>query len=353
MITSHNKSYSSRASIDGIEVIYLPVAYDNSMSFSSRGIAFIKFMFLACIESMKQRHIDICYVMTTPLSTGMVALFNKCLLRRPYLFEVGDLWPKVPIEMGLIKSKWKIRLLEWLEGMFYKKAKGLVGLSDPITAHLASIAPEVPVKTIFNIANHVPLLVSKPSKGLPAQTTAPQFVIAYTGTFGLANDLERVVVLAESVQDLPILFLLVGDGAEKQKITQLLVSKALSNVKIYDFMSKNEVLEIVGLCDALLVSFAPVESLHTGSPNKFFDSLGAGKLVITNFRGWIGDLIESEKCGFVAENELIFRQRIMAFLNDRQMLGTYQQNARQLGKHRFSLEVLSKKQLSFIQRLVT
>lgn len=352
MITSHNHKGRIRKSIDGIDVVYLPVSYDNSMSFFRRGIAFIKFMIWAMVESLLHRQVDFCYVMTTPLSTGIIALFNKYILLRPYVFEVGDLWPKVPFDMGLIKAKWKQTLLIFFEKICYRKAKGLVGLSNPITEHLQLIAPEIPAQTVFNISDCEHFSPApKRTDWLDKYDIKDQLVISYTGTFGLANDLSQLIDFAMVVEGLPIRFLMVGDGAEKQQFLKLVERRGLTNIQVYPSMSKTQILEVVNVSDAMLVSFAPVDSLHTGSPNKFFDALAAGKLVVSNFRGWLGDLIEKECCGLVAESPDQFKQKILAFIDDAELLKTYQANARKLAKQKFDLKIQSKRQQEFIQQL--
>ena len=353
VITAHNNPIRVKSVIEGIEVTYLPVGYDNQMSFSQRGKAFLKFMTLAILESVKQRDINLCYVMTSPLSTGAVALFNKLLLQRPYIFEVGDIWPEVPIEMGLIKTNWKRNVLRLLERIFYKHACGLVGLSEPITSHLERLAPDVPRQTIFNISD------CETFKYMPKQRAYTQqygledkFVISYTGTFGLANDLCRMIDLAEAVSDLPIAFLMIGEGAEKRKFESELEESDLTNIHVYGAMPKQEIHHVVNISDAMLVSFADFPSLHTGSPNKFFDALAAGKLIVSNFDGWIGELIQKENCGIVITSPIDFRNKIEPFINDSAKLSIYQAKAKELAEQRFSLEIQSKKQFDFIQQVI-
>lgn len=353
MITAHGEKHRVRKLVDGIDVIYLPVAYSNEMKFEQRSQAFFRFMLLAIKESIGQRNIDFCYVMTTPLSTGVVALFNKFAMGRPYLFEVGDLWPKVPIEMGLLKAKWKQKLLNWLEGVFYRNARGLIGLSDPITKHLQLIAPKVPAQTVFNISECEHFVPAKKKTDWVEKKygVKDQLVISYTGAFGLANDLSQVVGLAKEVEDLPIRFLMIGEGAEKEKIKEQVEESGIQNVQIFDAMDKNQLLELINVSDAMMVSFAAYESLYTGSPNKFFDALAAGKLVITNFNGWIGALIETENCGFSANSPQTFLHKIKPFVEQAGLLQTFQSNSRRLAEEKFDLKIQSKKQQKFIEQL--
>ncbi|WP_422360753.1 glycosyltransferase family 4 protein [Reichenbachiella sp.] len=352
MITAHNEKHRSRKLVDGIDVIYLPVAYSNEMKFERRTRAFIKFMLLAIKASISQRKVDFCYVMTTPLSTGVVALFNKFVMGRLYLFEVGDLWPRVPIEMGLLKAKWKQKILGWLEGVFYRNAKGLIGLSDSITKHLQQTAPKAAAQTVFNIADCSHFMRTPKRKDwVDKYGVKGQFVISYTGTFGLANDLSQWLDFAKEVEGLPIRFLMVGDGAEKGKIEKLAHDYELSNMQFYESMNKSQILEVINISDAMMVSFAAYESLHTGSPNKFFDALAAGKLVITNFNGWIGALIEAENCGFSANSSQSFLRKVKPFVEKPDLLQTFQANARRLAEERFDLKIQSGRQQEFIKQL--
>lgn len=354
MISAHNGRGRIKENVKGIDVIYLPVPYNNEMGFGQRAMAFVKFVILAMIESCRHRKIDICYIMTTPLTTGLVALFNKFILARPYIFEVGDLWPKVPIDMGLIKSGlWK-RTLKLFERIFYRQATGLIGLSEPITDHIKGSAPKTPVQTIYNIADCSMLVPrDKDQKILSNYMALDKFVISYTGTFGIANDLQRLIELMETIQDLPVLLLMVGGGAERGKIDQLLKSKGLNNVCIKEPMSKEKIIEVLRITDVMFISFANVVSLHTGSPNKLFDALAAGKPVVTNFRGWVGDMIEAEECGFVADSAERFREILIELIQNRGMLKNYGLRARQLAEERFDLPIQSARQINFIRSLVS
>ena len=352
MITAYNGTKKKHTDVDGIQVVYLPVSYDNKMTFKRRMLAFLQFSCWACMESMRQRNIDLCYVMTTPLTTGLVALFNKVFLRRPYIFEVGDLWPRVPIDMGLVTASWQKKILFGAEQLFYRQAKGLVGLSSPITEHLQAIAPQTLCQTVFNISN---CTFFKPETKDPDLVkkygVEDQLVISYTGTFGYANDLGEILNWMKAVADLPIRFLLVGDGAEKEKVRQIITSQAMGNVTLMDHVPKDQLREILNITDAVLISFLPVPSLHTGSPNKLFDGLAAGKLIITSFSGWIDELISKHECGGACATPEEFRAFITPFLSSKDKLNSYQRNARALAEAQFSLDIQSKKWLDLLTQL--
>ena len=105
MVTAHNGPYEVKK-IDGVAVHYLPVPYDNSFGFAQRLWSFWSFVKLAKKEAKSLPKQDLAYVMTTPLTTGFIATYLKKELNLSYYFEVGDLWPEAPIQMGVIKNKW-------------------------------------------------------------------------------------------------------------------------------------------------------------------------------------------------------------------------------------------------------
>jgi glycosyltransferase involved in cell wall biosynthesis len=83
--------------------------------------------------------------------------------------------------------------------------------------------------------------------------------------------------------------------------------------------------------------------LETGSPNKFFDGLAAGKLIIINFGGWIKNEIENHLCGvYVNPNQPAdFTKKVIPFLSDKKLLENYQQASRKLAEKHYSRNLLS------------
>jgi len=115
LITSHNKPFAEVKYIEGIKVHYLPVFYDNNLGFIKRIFSFYKFMRLVAKKARSIKNIDICYATSTPLTIGVSALKIKKELKIPYYFEVRDLWPEAPVQMGIIKNRFIKSYLERLE----------------------------------------------------------------------------------------------------------------------------------------------------------------------------------------------------------------------------------------------
>ena len=131
MLTTSNSISDSivRKKISGIDVIYLKVLYDQKMSVFLRFISFLKFMVLSTYHAYKIKNIDLVIATSTPLSVGFPAFFLNKIKKLPYIFEVRDLWPEVPIQMGAIKNKLIINILRYVEKAFYKYSIHIVALS--------------------------------------------------------------------------------------------------------------------------------------------------------------------------------------------------------------------------------
>ncbi|MFK7900985.1 MAG: glycosyltransferase family 4 protein [Cyclobacteriaceae bacterium] len=334
MITAHDQEEYQVKEVEGIKVHYLPIPYSNHLSFFQRIIAFLRFINQSIQLASRIKDVDLNYVMTTPLSTGVVALYLKWIKRTPYFFEVGDLWPAVPIQMGIIKNP----LLKWLlhsfEKLVYRKSDRLVALSPDIQKYIKQKAPKIQSVCIPNIADTITYL--------PSKETQQPFTIGYFGTIGKANHIEFLLAAANHAKQekLALEFIVAGEGSELERIKKKSEQQKLTNITFYPFGNREQIVQLMKKCEAVYVSFWDKPLLATGSPNKFFDGLAAGKFVIINFQGWIKALIEKEGCGFSynPNQPEEFVQQLKPFLSDKVKLKQVQDQSRKLAERQFSKE---------------
>jgi len=346
MITAHDGAYEVKE-IDGFKVHYLPVAYDNSFDFIQRLWAFAKFVRLARKEALKLPNQELAYVMTTPLTTGFIATYLKKKINLPYYFEVGDLWPEAPIKMGVIKNKWLKSWLYSLEKKFYFEAEKVIALSPAIRNYIEKVSPNTKVHVIPNMAD---CKFFEPEYSVGDFSESNKFQITYCGAIGKANHLEFLADAAKECdrQQLPVHFNIIGHGSEMKRLKSSV--KRSKNVTFYPHSSKKCVRNLLDRSDAVYVSFKDVEVLGTGSPNKFFDSLAAGKLTIVNFNGWIKNLIAKNKCGFYHDPHRPedFTRKLKVFLASQELLGKYQKNGRKLAELYYNKEIQTTKLLKIL-----
>ncbi|MEM9859794.1 MAG: glycosyltransferase family 4 protein [Bacteroidota bacterium] len=340
VITAYNDKKYSTLTLNGYTVHRLPIYYSNHLSFWSRIHAFWLFAYQAYRVLRRIKNIKLNYVISTPLTTGLIALFAERRMDIPYIFEVGDLWPEAPVQLGVLKNPLLITLAKILEKKTYQRATSIVALSEPIKQYIAKIAQNKSIEVITNMADTD---FFRPSKKLNQE----KFTIGYLGTFGLANHLEYLVD-AIKVAPANVEFILMGSGAQYQKIRSL--TQGLNQVVWEEEGNKEKVRTLMAKCDAIYISFHHAPILATGCPNKLFDGLAAGKFIIANFGGWVKELIESENCGFSYDprypNDLF--RKLAPFIRNPDQLKTAQKKAVELAQQSFTPDSQLKKLEQFM-----
>ncbi|MGB3181453.1 MAG: glycosyltransferase family 4 protein [Cyclobacteriaceae bacterium] len=296
VITAHNEPVYQEHTLKGVEVHYLPVPYDNAFGFLRRIRAFLRFSYKAIRLAGRLPAADLAYILSTPLTTGIIGLYLKRYRDIPYLFDVADLWPRAPVEIGAIRHPFLINQLYWLEKKIYCKAEKVVALSPAIQDDILMRMPDLDVEMIPNMAD-----LDFFGGDSSLKNEDGPFIITYFGTAGVANHLEFLLDAAEATRDIlpEVSYYIVAEGARLEAIKNESKRRGLTTVvKFVDYMPKKQLRKFLDRADAVYISFKDLPVLETGSPNKFFDGLAAGKMIITNFRGWIADLVRNENIGF-------------------------------------------------------
>ncbi len=355
MVTSWNEKFYRSEAIDGIKVHYLPVYYDNHLGFGQRIKAFGKFVYHACKLIPKLEKPDVCYAMSTPLTVGLIALWVKVRLHIPYYFEIGDLWPAAPIQMGFIRNRLVKQMLYALERKIYQDADKIIAMSPGIRDHVEAVVPNKDVYLIPNMSDCSFLQMEcKEESHEILFDVKDTFVVTYMGAAGRANHLEYLLDAAISCQTqrAPVRFLVVAYGSELDRIKRISEAKKISNITFLPYQSKEGLKKILNITDAVYISYAPAPVLQTGSPNKFFDGLAAGKLIILNNSGWLREITELNKCGFYADPHKpeTFVEKLMPFIKDRNLLFSYQKSARSVAEHYYSKDLQIQKLLKVFNK---
>lgn len=303
MITSSSKFSERvhRANVDGIEVYYLKEDYNQNMGIARRLKAFIKFMYKSSQLAYHQKSIDLVFATSTPLTIGIPALLLKWFKNIPFVFEVRDLWPEVPIQMGAIKNQLLVRIARQLEKTIYRNANHVIALSPGMKDGILKYIPEEKTSMIPNMAKMDQFWPRERNfemmEKLGLSTTT--FKVVHFGSLGLANGAHTIINSAKLLKgNNSIEFLFVGGGSTENELVKMVEEAGLENVKFLGKYPMQEVSEIVNFCDVSMISFLDLPILYTNSPNKLFDSLSAGKPIIVNSAGWTKDIAEEYSCGF-------------------------------------------------------
>jgi glycosyltransferase involved in cell wall biosynthesis len=350
MITAHNhKDYDLRI-IDGIKVHYLPVPYDNAFGLLQRSVAFFRFVSKAKGLIKKLPRPDLLYITSTPLTTGLLGLWAKKKFALPYIFEVRDLWPEAPIQIGVIRNKWIKKVLFYLEGKIYSQALKIVALSPGVKNYIKNTCQRADISLIPNFCDtqfFSPL--GKEEQKLESLGLKKKFTITYTGAVGRVNALHEFLYLAKEAQDqsLDWQFILMGKGVKLQELEVLAKELMLTNFRFFPFGNKHQVRDILAATDVVYVSFDHFPVLQSNSPNKFFDALAMGKAVLVNYKGWVYELIKEHRSGIYhhPDNARKTIWQLKTLSENPQVLHQMQKNARNLATLHFTKEKAVRKLL--------
>jgi glycosyltransferase involved in cell wall biosynthesis len=244
---------------------------------------------------------DVIFATHTPLPIGLAGISLSRHFDVPFVFEVRDLWPEGLVDLGVLKNPVAIWWLRRLAKKIYVAADHIVALAPGMKDGIMRAGIRSDQITV--IPNCSDLDVFRPdldgSRWRERLGLADQFTAIYFGAMGPANGLKYVIeaarILAQRGRD-DIVIILQGDGAERAGLEEMARHYKLENMVFQDPVPKDEIAQAVAGCQVCMTILRP--SKHNAwSPNKMFDALAAGKPVLINVPGWLGETIENNDCG--------------------------------------------------------
>ncbi len=332
----------------GIKVKVLNIEISNKQPFVKRVSTFIKFALLSSWFALTLKA-DVVIASSGPLTVGLPGLVAHYFRRKKFVFEVRDLWPDVSIEIGALKKPLLIRIARILEKRCYKAASLIVTLSPGMADHIRKNHDLDNVISVPNAADNAFWDVHDPSWQLPEWAQGKRIAL-YTGNIGAINNstllFDAAVDLIERGRE-DIIIMLIGDGQEREKLAQKAKQMSLSTFKILDLMPKTELRHWLqrSMCSVVPLQGNPI--LDTSSPNKLFDSLACGVLVIQTTNGWIKEFIAESECGLTVSatdpNELA--DVLISLADSDELCERMGSNAKRVAETEFDSDLLSTRML--------
>jgi len=346
-----------RGKVDGIDIIELDLPYSNYDSFLKRSWIFLLFAWQSIGLALSLKY-DLLFATSTPLTAGIPGIFATLLRRKPFVFEVRDLWPELPREMGVITNPvilWAMGVLEW---MSYHSARGCIGLSPGIVNGITQrgISPD----RVAMVPNGCDLEMFNPLVGdvlRPDGVGEGDFVAVFTGAHGIANGLDAVldaagVLMERGRGDIRLVF--IGDGKLKPALVARAKREGLVNCLFIDSVSKLKLTAYLRGADAGLMLLANVPAFYYGtSPNKFFDYIAIGLPVLNNYPGWLAGMIKDNNCGIAIEpdNPIAFADALEKMADNPLLRKEMSSNARNFAVKEFDRAKLGNNFVNFLERM--
>jgi len=303
---------------------------------------------------------DAVVVTSPPLFVGGSGLLISRLKRIPMIFEIRDLWPESAIDTGVLTNKFIIKFAYWFEAFIYRKAK-LINVLTPAFYKTLNEKKGVDKSKLIMIPNAADFSLSEEiMENFDRKIFRKQhdlenyFVITYVGAHGVANHLEQILEAGKKLEDTNVLFLLIGQGMEKDRLKEKAKQMNVINVRFLDAVPKSEVFKYILASEMGASVLKKVDTFKTVYSNKSFDYFSCKKPILMAIDGVSRELVEEARAGIYVEPENAeeYSKAIREYLNDEARLQREGENGYQYAKNNFDREFLAKEYLKSIEKVI-
>lgn len=346
-----NKFYQ-KEKLDGIEVIRVWSYITSNSGFLKRVLDYISFAIMAFIFGLFKKY-DVIIATSPQFFTTWAAWALSKIRRKPWVFELRDLWPESIKTVGAMKQGKMIEILEKIELGLYKSSNKVIAVTDAFKTNLISRGIEESKIEVITNGSNLDLFYpqNKDELLLNELEINDKFIVGYIGTHGMAHSLDFIVKSISKIDDSSIHFLFIGDGAMKQTILKIADDMNIKNITFLDPIKKEEVPKYLSLCDISLAPLKKEDNFKTVIPSKIFEASAMEKPTLLGVEGQAQEILEKYDSGlcFEPENEKDFLEKLYQ-LRDKEVYTRCQIGCKRLAKD-FDRKVLANEMLKIIKAL--
>lgn len=306
--------------VDGIKYIWIktPEYNGNGISRVLNIFSFVRQTYFNANKLAKQLKPDVVIASSTYPSDNYTARKIAKICKAKHIYEVHDLWPLSPMELGNM-SKYHpfIMLMQHGENYAYRHCDAVVSMLPNTKEHMQQHGLDlnkwhyIPNGIVIDDWNNPEPIPQEYDRLFADLKKKGKFIIGYTGGHAVSNALETLIDAATLLKDDDkISFILVGDGVEKSKLIEKAVG--LENVIFLNPVSKKAMPTLLIKMDAVCFGANKSKLYKYGiSMNKMMDYMMAEKPVI-QYIDTEYDIIQKAEAGFSveAQNPLLLAECI-------------------------------------------
>jgi len=349
----YKNRFFQKENIDGIDVIRVWSYISSNSGFTKRVLDYISYAFMAFLVGIFQKH-DVIIATSPQFFTTWAGWALSKVKRKPWIFELRDLWPETIKTVGAMKQGKIIEILEKIELSLYRSANIVIPVTDAFKANLIHRGIDAnKISVITNGSNNDLFYGQDKDKALLDELNlTDKFIVGYIGTHGMCHGLDFIVQSLPKIKDKEIHFLFIGDGAMKESIVQLSKELALQNITFLDSISKSDVPRYLSICDISLAPLKNEGNFRTVIPSKIFEAAAMEKPTLLGVRGQAQKIIEKYNAGicFEPENEDDFIEKLL-LLRDEKIYIECQKGCLELAKM-YDRKKLARDMLKIVKTVV-
>ncbi len=272
---------------------------------------YASFCLSAAVRGIRLPRPDVIIATSPQLLVGLSGWWLACAKRVPFVFEVRDLWPESLTAVGVGSGNSVLyRSLSAIANFLYSRSDHIVVVTPAFKEFLVK-ERHLPAAKISVIENGVETTVFSPCSAETISTLKDEmglqgkFVISYIGTMGMAHGLETLLDAAAQLQEENprVIFLVIGEGSEKERIRSLAASRGLANILFLDQQPREKIPALISASDACLVLLKKTEIFKTVIPTKMLEFMSCARPVILGVEGQAHAIVEEAGAGIAIEPE--------------------------------------------------
>jgi glycosyltransferase involved in cell wall biosynthesis len=323
-------------------------------NFFIRLYIYINFFFKSIFSIIFRRSKYNLVIATIPSPfSGVLGIIAKIRFRCKFILDIRDLWPECIKNVGLFrKNKFLLKIAYVLEKVIFKFTDSIVINSNGFKEYINKNKYK---KRVVFIPNGLQVSEIERYEKIRRKTNKHRkFTVIYTGMIGLPQNVTSLVRVARNLRHIEdIEFKIIGTGIQREKVLELIDHYDLKNIRVYNPMPKNKVVEEVAKCHIGLAHLRKDSAFDLVIPGKIIDYMGIGIPIVAGVEGYAAKVINDSESGLVVEPDdyVGLSKAIMKIYNDKKLYEYYSKNGMDYCLNNFCVENNLIKYIDLIERV--
>lgn len=309
---------------------------------------------------LTEKNVDCVYLESTPPIQGLLGSLLKIFRNIPFVYCLQDIFPDSLAGTSLAKKGgllWKIGRV--IEDFTYKHADKIIVISEDFKNNImAKGVPEDKIVVVYNwVDQNAVVDIPREKNKLfdKYNIDRKKFYIEYSGNIGLTQNMDMLLEVMKELKTThsDIGLVLVGEGAYKAQVEEMVKRDELTNVTMIPFQPYEDISHVFSLGDAGLVISKPGVGANS-VPSKTWSIMSASRPVLANFdENELKDILAGNECGIFtkAGDKEAFKQSIIKLYENRDLCKKYGTNGRQFVMDNLTREVGTQKYVDVIKEV--
>ena len=311
-------------------------------------------------KALFTRKFDIVLLGSTPPFQGAIGAALKIIRNKRFVYGIQDIFPDSLVSTGITKKGsliWKIGRI--IENFTYKYADKIIVISEDFKKNImAKGVPENKIVVVYNwVDQNAVVDIPRDKNKLfdKYQLDRSKFYIEYSGNIGLTQNMDMLLEVMKELKTThpDIGLVLVGEGAYKAQVEEIVKRDNLTNVTMIPFQPYEDISYVFSLGDAGLVISKPGVGANS-VPSKTWSIMSASRPVLANFdENELKDILAGNECGIFtkAGDKEAFKKSIIKLYDNRELCKKYGTNGRQFVMDNLTREVGTQKYVDVIKEV--